>query len=56
MKKTSFLKGLAMAAVALVCAFTTSCSEEELKINGSQITLPKASATLTVAIVDLVKL
>ena len=53
MKKTSFLKGLVMAAVALVCAFTTSCSEEELKINGSQITLPKAVATLTVAIVDL---
>lgn len=53
MKKTSFLKGLAMAAVALVCAFTTSCSEEELKINGSQIVLPKASATLTVAVVDL---
>lgn len=53
MKKTSFLKGLAMAAVALVCAFTTSCSKEELKINGSQITLPKASASLTVAVVDL---
>lgn len=53
MKKTSFLKGLAMAAVALVCAFTTSCSEEELKINGSQITLPKAVATLTVSLVDL---
>jgi len=53
MKKTSFLKGLVMAAVALVCAFTTSCSEEELKINGSQITLPKASASLTVSIVDL---
>lgn len=53
MKKTSFLKGLAMAAVALVCAFTTSCSKEELKFNGSQITLPKAAASLTVAVVDL---
>ena len=54
MKKTSFLKGLAMAAVAMVCAFTTSCSEEELKINGAeQITLPKAAASLTIAVVDL---
>lgn len=54
MKKTSFLKGLAMAAVAMVCAFTTSCSEEELKVNGTpQLTLPAASATLTVAVVDL---
>ena len=53
MKKTSFLKGLAMAAVAMVCAFTTSCSEEELKINGSVIQLPKAAASLTVSVVDL---
>ena len=53
MKKTSFLKGLAMAAVAMVCAFTTSCSEEELKINGSDIQLPAASASLTVSVVDL---
>ena len=53
MKKTSFLKGLTMAAVAMVCAFTTSCSEEELKINGSDIQLPAASASLTVSVVDL---
>ena len=54
MKKTSFLKGLAMAAVAMVCAFTTSCSEEELNFNGSEhITLPKAAASLTIAVVDL---
>ena len=35
MKKVNFLKGLTLAAVALVCAFTTSCSEEELNIQGS---------------------
>ena len=53
MKKTSFLKGLTMAAFALVCAFTTSCSEEELSINGSEIKLPAAAASLTVSVVDL---
>lgn len=53
MKKTSFLKGLAMAAVAMVCAFTTSCSEEELSFNPSKIDLPEANASLTIAVVDL---
>lgn len=40
MKKTNFWKGLALAAVALVGVYTTSCSEEELKINGGTITIP----------------
>ena len=53
MKKTSFMKGLTMAAVAMVCAFTTSCSEEELRVNGSDIQLPAASASLTISVVDL---
>ena len=53
MKKTSFLKGLAMAAVAMVCAFTTSCSEEELSFNPSKFELPEAVANLTITVVDL---
>lgn len=40
MKKTNFWKGLALAAVALVGVYTTSCSEEELKINGGTIDIP----------------
>lgn len=41
MKKTFFWKGLAFAAIALVCSFTTSCSEEELKINSGTIDIPE---------------
>ena len=55
MKKTNFLKGLALAAVALVCGFATSCSEEELSIKGNQteIKLPAASASVSISVVDL---
>lgn len=53
MKKTNFLKGLALAAVVLVGGFATSCSEEELQINGSEITLPAASASVSISVVDL---
>lgn len=56
MKKTNFLKGLALAV--LVSSFATSCSEEELSIqNGSikvpEYTLPAATASVTVSVVDL---
>lgn len=53
MKKTNFLKGLAMAAIALVSVFTTSCSEEELSIKGAEIKLPAAAASVTLSVVDL---
>lgn len=55
MKKTNFLKGLALAAVVLVGGFATSCSEEELSIKGGQteITLPDASASVSISVVDL---
>lgn len=43
MKKTNFWKGLALAAVALVGVYTTSCSEEELKIQGGTITIPEVT-------------
>ena len=58
MKKVNFLKGLTLAAVALVCVFTTSCSEEELNIQGSggsNIELPAATASVTISVVDLEK-
>lgn len=54
MKKTNFLKGLAMAAIALVSVFTTSCSEEELNIKGT--TIPEAAPAkvqLAISVVDL---
>ena len=41
MKKTNFWKGLAFAAVALFGVFATSCSEEELKIQGGTIEIPE---------------
>ena len=41
MKKTIFWKGLAFAAVALFGVFATSCSEEELKIQGGTIEIPE---------------
>lgn len=60
MKKTNFWKGLAFAAVALVGVFTTSCSEEELKINGGTIDIPEVTvpelanpvASLAVTVLD----
>ena len=56
MKKTNFLKGLAMAAIALVSVFTTSCSEEELSIKGTDVTIPELAAAkvqLAISVVDL---
>ena len=56
MKKTNFLKGLAMAAIALVSVFTTSCSEEELSIKGANVTIPEAAPAkvqLAISVVDL---
>lgn len=56
MKKTNFLKGLAMAAIALVSVFTTSCSEEELSIKGSEVKIPELAAAkvqLAISVVDL---
>ena len=58
MKKTNFLKGMAMAAIALVSVFTTSCSEEELSIKGSTVTIPELAApvaTVSVSVVDFEK-
>lgn len=58
MKKTNFLKGLAMAAIALVSVFTTSCSEEELSIKGADVTIPELAApvaTVSVSVVDFEK-
>lgn len=58
MKKTNFWKGLTLAAVALVSVFATSCSEEEIKINGPEIdvpelVLPAAKASISISVVDL---
>ena len=56
MKKTNFWKGLTLAAVALVSVFATSCSEEELKINGPEVptvVLPAAKASVSISVVDL---
>lgn len=59
MKKTNFWKSLAMAVVALVSIFATSCSEEEIKFNGSDVVipdpvvLPDAKAILSITVVDL---
>lgn len=58
MKKTNFWKGLALAAVALVSVFTTSCSEEELKIQGGTIEVPEIPelanpvASLAITVLD----
>lgn len=58
MKKTNFWKGLALAAVALVGVYTTSCSEEELKIQGGTITIPEVPelaepvANLAITVLD----
>lgn len=58
MKKTNFWKSVAMAAVALVSVFATSCSEEELKIEGvdpnhPELVLPDAKASVSISVVDL---
>lgn len=54
MKKTNFLKGMAMAAIALVSVFTTSCSEEELSIKGAEPVKPApAVVQLAINVVDL---
>ena len=58
MKKTNFLKGLAMAAIALVSVFTTSCSEEELSIKGAEVVIPELAApvaTISISVVDFEK-
>ena len=55
MKKTNFWKGLALAAVALVGVYTTSCSEEELKIQGGTIEVPELAepvANLAITVLD----
>ena len=55
MKKTNFWKGLAFAAVALFGVFATSCSEEELKIQGGTIEVPELAepvASLAITVLD----
>jgi hypothetical protein len=58
MKKTIFWKGLAFAAVALFGVFATSCSEEELKIQGGTIDIPQVPelanpvASLAITVLD----
>ena len=58
MKKTNFWKGLAFAAVALFGVFATSCSEEELKIQGGTIEIPEVPelanpvASLAITVLD----
>lgn len=58
MKKTNFWKGLAFAAVALFGVFATSCSEEELKIQGGTIDIPQVPelanpvASLAITVLD----
>ena len=58
MKKTIFWKGLAFAAVALFGVFATSCSEEELKIQGGTIEIPQVPelanpvASLAITVLD----
>lgn len=60
MRTKNFFKGLAVAAVALVGVFATSCSEEELNVdtNGNwtpvdKTELPAASASIALSVVDL---
>lgn len=58
MKKTNFLKSLALAVVALVSVGVTSCSEEELKINEGTVQIPEIPelaepvASLAMTVVD----
>lgn len=61
MRTKNFFKGLAVAAVALVGVFATSCSEEELNFNGKPSTpvtpdpvvLPDGVAYAAISVVDL---
>lgn len=62
MRTKNFFKGLAVAAVALVGVFATSCSEEELNFNGTPSTpqeqtphtqLPAGAAYAAISVVDL---
>ena len=59
MRTKNFFKGLAVAAVAVMGVFATSCSEEEFKVtgqvtgNGTEVTLSPAVATLVINVVDL---
>ena len=55
MRTKNFFKGLAVAAVALVGAFATSCSEENLNVTatGSEVELPAAKATAIITVVDM---
>lgn len=55
MRTKNFFKGLAVAAVALVGAFATSCSEENLNVNatGTPVVLPDGKATVVITVVDL---
>lgn len=58
MKKTNFWKGLAFSAVALFGVFATSCSEEELKVQGGTIEIPQVPelanpvASLAITVLD----
>ena len=63
MRTKNFFKGLAVAAVALVGVFATSCSEEELNVQGNitgdpvthpdPTVLPDGVANAVISIVDL---
>ena len=55
MRTKNFFKGLAVAAVALVGAFATSCSEENLNVNatGTPVELPAGVAKVVATVVDL---
>lgn len=61
MRTKNFFKGLAVAAVALVGVFATSCSEEELNLNGKPgtpvtpdpVVLPDGVAYAAISVVDL---
>ncbi len=55
MRTKNFFKGLAVAAVALVGAFATSCSEENLNVNatGTPVVLPDGVAKAVITVVDL---
>lgn len=54
MRTKNFFKGLAVAAVALVGVFATSCSEEELNIKpAAPATLPEPKVEVTINVIDL---
>lgn len=59
MRTKNFFKGLAVAAVAFVGVFATSCSEEDLYLNGAVngtdviVPLPDAKAYAAISVVDL---